>query len=335
MKNKRVLVLTDHSGHSAQNSVYALVRGFHVSGRCNKVDVASRSDEKNHAFFYELNAGKLFAWPTDEKFEFDPTGQSFTRESQAISLADYDLIFFRLPHPTTQEFLEWLPTVFTNGPIINDPRGIMRTSTKAFLLNFPEACAPIQLCKSVAEVEEFAKQFPIVLKPLREYGGKGILKVADGVVNDGSTNYPAAEYLLQLTEELAEHGMLAMQFLERVGSGDKRILVVDGEIQAASLRLPAPNSWLCNVAQGGTSVPAEVSPEEEVIIQLIAPKLKKAGILIFGADTLEGNDGKRLLSEVNTMSIGGFPQAQVQTGRPIIARTITKILDYVDAYHRR
>jgi hypothetical protein len=38
---------------------------------------------------------------------------------------------------------------------------------------------------------------------------------------------------------------------------------------------------------------------------------------------------------VNTMSIGGFPQAQTQTGLPIIARTVTKILDYVDVYHER
>lgn len=334
-KNNRLLVITDHSNHSAENSVYALVRGFHASGRCSQIDVASRGDERNNAFFYQLNATNLFARPTDQSFDFDPTRTAFTNESRPVKLADYDLIFFRLPHPTSSSFLEWLPTVFAHGPIVNDPRGILRTSTKAFLLNFPEACAPIRLCKSVADVEEFARQFPIVLKPLRQYGGKGILKLAEGKVNDGETDYPAADYLPKLAEELAEHGMLAMQFLERVSAGDKRILVVDGEIQAASLRLPAPDSWLCNVAQGGTSVPAEVDADEEELIRLIAPKLKEAGILIFGADTLEGNDGKRLISEVNTMSIGGFPQAQIQTGRPIIARTVTKILDYVDAYHGR
>lgn len=335
LKNKRVLVLTDHSGHSTENSVYALTRGFYASERCSGVDVASRGDERNHGFFYGLNAAKLYARAADENFDFDPTETAFKLESRAVSLTDYNLIFFRLPHPTTTDFLEWLPTVFTNGPIVNDPEGIIRTSTKAFLLNFPEVCAPMKLCRTVEEIEEFATKFPIVLKPLRQYGGKGILKVADGTVNDGDADYPTSEYLPRLAEELAEHGMLAMQFLERVSAGDKRILVVDGEIQAASLRLPPPDSWLCNVARGGTSVPAEPSAEEEAIIRLIAPKLKEAGILIFGADTLEGNDGKRLLSEVNTMSIGGFPQAQAQTGWPIIARTVAKLLDYVDVYHGR
>lgn len=335
MKKYNLLVLTDHAGHSAENSVYALVQGFHTANCCARIDVASRGIAPNHAFFYEFDAAKLYARPTDQHFGFDPSGQRFAAESQPVELSDYDFIFFRLPHPTSQAFLEWLPTAFAGKPIINDPTGILRTSTKAFLLNFPDLCAPIQLCRSVAEVLEFAAQFPIVLKPLREYGGKGILKIANGIVNDGDTDHPAATYLTQLTEELAEHGMLAMQFLKNVKDGDKRILVVDGQVMAASLRLPAPDSWLCNVARGGTSVPAEISSEEAEIIRQIAPKLKEAGILIFGADTLVGNDGKRVLSEINTMSIGGFPQAQVQTGQPVIANTVKKIIEYVDVYYRR
>ena len=50
---------------------------------------------------------------------------------------------------------------------------------------------------------------------------------------------------------------------------------------------------------------------------------------MFGADTLTDDDGKRVLSEVNTLSIGGFPHAEAQTGKPIISITIQKIIDYV------
>ena len=123
-----------------------------------------------------------------------------------------------------------------------------------------------------------------------------------------------------------------MKYLKNVSKGDKRILVVGGQIMASSLRIPAVGSWLCNVSQGGKSVKSEVTMEEEDIVNTISPSLIAEGILIFGVDTLEDDDGKRILSEVNTLSVGGFPQAQKQSQRPIIKMTIDKIFKYADEY---
>ena len=80
---------------------------------------------------------------------------------------------------------------------------------------------------------------------------------------------------------------------------------------------------------GGTSILADVTPEEQAMIAAIAPTLLEKGIVIFGADTLMDDDGKRVLSELNTNSIGGFPQAEAQTGRPILQQTINGIYDYL------
>ena len=123
-----------------------------------------------------------------------------------------------------------------------------------------------------------------------------------------------------------------MKYLKNVSQGDKRILVVGGQIMASSLRLPAEGSWLCNVAQGGKSVKADVTNEEIKIVKGLTPELIKEGVLIFGADTLEDDYGKRILSEVNTLSVGGFSQAQEQSGKPIIKMTIDKIFEYADEY---
>ena len=76
-----------------------------------------------------------------------------------------------------------------------------------------------------------------------------------------------------------------MQFLEGVRNGDKRVLVVNGQILAASLRLPAPDSWLCNVAQGGTSIAAEVTPEEQRMVAEIAPALLAKGVVFLSGWT--------------------------------------------------
>lgn len=331
----KILVLTDHAKHSAENSLYALLRCLQAHPRCAQLDAASRSVSENDPFFQEQASTRLHVRPIGASFAYDDAGAQFQSQGCTADLLDYDLIFLRLPRPVEDSFLRWLAEVAREKAIVNHPRGILQTSTKAFLLNFPDVCPPMKLVRSVAEIEAFAAQFPIVLKPLQEYGGKGLLKIDGNRVDDGDQQYEAASYWPHLSPQLEEQGYLAMKFLKNVSAGDKRIIVVNGQIMAASLRMPAPDSWLCNVAQGGTSVATEVSPEEEQIIARINPALAEAGVLIYGADTLTGDDGRRVLSEVNTLSIGGFPQAEAQSGRSIIQPTIDSIIHYADAHYGR
>ncbi len=329
MKKYSFLALTDHRRHSKENSLYALMAKLASHPQCDKIDIASRGNLENAPFFQTLNTTKLLVHQADESFSFQEDGKQFLENLQAVDLTDYDIILLRLPRPVSDEFLSYLAHMANDKIIINHPLGIKNTSTKAFLSNFPDYCPPMKLCYSIEAILEYAKQFPIVIKPLREYGGKGIAKITQGRLFVGNQEYPILSYLQGIQEELERDGFLAMKFLKNVSQGDKRIIVVNGQILAASLRLPAPDSWLCNVAQGGKSILAEITPEENDIIQAISPKLLKEGILIFGADTLVDDDGKRVLSEINTLSIGGFPQAEKQTGRPVLQQTIDLIFDAV------
>lgn len=331
MKKYNFLVLTEHTKHSNQNSLYALVAELVKHEQVNRVYVASRGNHQNKPFFEGLATSTVEAMIADASFAFDESGQQFLEGTSTIDIQTVDVVFMRLPRPATDEFLEHLVRIAPKQIFVNNPKGIIKTSTKEFLLNFPSVCPPMTLCQSVEEVLTFAAQYPIVLKPLREYGGKGVVKVTNQQVLSGDESpKPIKEYLIEIKEELESSGYLAMKFLKNVSEGDKRILVVNGEILASSLRLPAPDSWLCNVAQGGTSVPSTVSPEETEIIKKIAPVLLKEGIVMFGADTLVNDDGKRILSEVNTLSIGGFPQAEKQTGIPVVKMAIDGIIAYVN-----
>lgn len=327
-KKYKFLVLTDHSKHSKENSVYALMSKLSQHPNCEKVDIASRGNRANDAFFEEQETEKLYAIAVDENFTFDETGQQFSTNGKVVAIRDYDVIILRLPRPVGSDFMGFIAYLGENKIIINHPNGIEKTSTKAFLLNFPEICPPMKLCKSIDEIVTFSKRFPIVLKPLKEYGGKGLLKINGDILNDGNSDFDTNDYLRKQKKYIETEGYLAMKFLKNVSEGDKRILVVNGQILASSLRLPAKDSWLCNVAQGGRSVISEVTPEEEQIIKTITPKLLKEGILIYGADTLTDDDGKRILSEINTLSIGGFPQAEQQTGQPILQQTIDGIIHF-------
>lgn len=329
-KKYKFLVLTDHSKHSKENSVYALMSKLSQHPNCERVDIASRGNQANNGFFEEQETEKLYAISVTEDFGFDNTEQQFSENGKLVAVRDYDVIILRLPRPVGTDFMGFIAYLGENKVIINHPDGIEKTSTKAFLMNFPEICPPMKMCKSIDEILAFSKRFPIVLKPLKEYGGKGLLKIDGDVLNDGTSNFDTKSYLQQQKTYIESEGYLGMKFLKNVTEGDKRILVVNGQILASSLRLPAEDSWLCNVAKGGRSVSSEVTSEEEHIISVIAPKLLKEGVLIFGADTLVDDNGKRILSEINTLSIGGFPQAEQQTGRPILQQTIDGIMAYVN-----
>jgi len=331
MNKYKFLVLTDHSKHSNQNSLYALVAKLVQHPQCAQADVASRGNPKNDAFFHKHASDQLWALRADENFSFEEKGQQFLENTTNVSIKDYDVVFMRLPRPTTDTFLHYLKkTAHPNCIFVNDPEGIITTSSKKYLLQFPSCCPPMQLCHSEEEVLAFAEQYPMVLKPLKEYGGKGVVKIVNQVVSDGKEKVPLAAYLQKISPQLQEEGYLAMKYLKNVSEGDKRILVVNGNMLAASLRLPPDGSWLCNVAQGGRSVATEITPEEEAIINTITPALIEKGIVIFGADTLVDDNGKRVLSEINTLSIGGFPQSEQQSKRPVVQLAINGIFDYVN-----
>lgn len=325
-----VLVLTDHSSHSDQNSIYAVLNEMLGHKQCKHIDVVSRGVDKNQGFFENNDASSIFGVRIDDNFSYTDDGLYYEKSLHKVDLQNYDIIFMRLPRPVSDKWLQWLEEIAKGAIIINNPLGIIKTSNKKYLLNFPDQCPDMKLCKSREDVVKASKKYPIVLKPLKEYGGKGIVRIKEDTVDTGDDIIDIKTYLASIENELTTDGYLAMKYLKNVSKGDKRILVVGGQIMASSLRLPPEGSWLCNVSQGGQSVKSDVTPEEIEMVDAIAPKLLAEGILIFGADTLEDDEGKRILSEVNTLSIGGFPQAQEQSGKPIIKMTINKIFEYAD-----
>ena len=326
----RILVLTDHIGHSDQNSIYAILSQMLIHPRCHSIDIASRGLSENKHFFNGMQRDALLGNRVTSDFRYTKNGDCYLSNLRKLKPHDYDIVLMRLPRPISDDFLRWIEEVFSHATMVNKPSGIIVTSNKKFLVNLPELCPHIRLCMSIEDIKEEIARYPIVLKPLKEYGGRGLLRIDGDTVDDGNKEYDTSHYLEALKEDIEKEGILSMKYLKNVSEGDKRILVVASEILAASLRIPAKGSWLCNVSQGGTSVYTEVTLQEREIINTITPKLAQYGILIYGVDTLVDDNGDRILSEINTMSIGGFPQAEAQTGKPIIKSLIDKIFEYAD-----
>ena len=70
MEGDNMLVLTDHSNHSRENSLYPLVQVMRKHPLCKRIDIASRGEVLNDAFFTEASGAALYAVKGDRKFEF-------------------------------------------------------------------------------------------------------------------------------------------------------------------------------------------------------------------------------------------------------------------------
>lgn len=327
MQQFKMLVLTDHRGHSQENSLYALGRALHRHAWCAQIDVATRWNPLNDPFFQGLHKGNLFVNAIDQDFAFNQDGRSFKKTLRKAKLAEYDLFWLRLPPPIPKYFLDFLLKEFPDKLIINNPKGVWETGSKKFLLQFPDICPRMHYCRSMAEIIAFKEQFPIVLKPLRAYGGKGLIRIDGEKVWMENTEISFSAFIAKMAD--AELEYLGVEYLPKVSLGDKRIIVVDGHIMGGSLRLPPKDSWICNVAKGGSSHRAEIEEEERDIIKRINPLLAEMGVVMYGIDTLVGNDGKRVLSEINTTSIGGLPQIGKQQGSSVVQQAVHLIWNYV------
>lgn len=323
----KALILTDHSRHSSENSLYALASELTRHSAIMQVDIASRKTDSNFDFFNATVGADLWVTTIDETFAFHIDDHPLDKVDAKADVELYDFIWLRMPPPLSESLLYFLDQVFKGKVIINNPLAIYETGSKAFLLNFKELCPPMRLCHSFEDIALFNKEHPIVLKPLREYGGKGIVKIEGSSVMEGGEATTLEAFADQYQQNPIDY--LAVKYLKNVNQGDRRIIIVDGELLGASLRLPAADSWLCNVSMGGTSHQTAISPEEIEIVKTIDPILSAKGIVMYGVDTLMGDDGKRVLSEINTTSIGGLPQIARLNGQPLVEKGINTIVSYV------
>lgn len=329
MSSYKILILTDHRSHSDQNSIYTLLRALAGHPACSVVDVASRGNPRNDSFFQDGAGVSLFASRVQSDFAFSEGGRSFAI-SRKVALPDYDAILLRLPAPVPDRFWHFLEEATRGQVVINRPAGILRSSDKSYLLELADLCPPMRLLRSREEIEAFLEHFPIVLKPLRGYGGKGVIRLEKDRAWQGAEAMPIAHFWTDY--ERNPQPYLGMQFLKNVDQGDKRIVVIDGEAVGASLRLPPEGAWLCNAARGGSSTVAWLEEEERQMVQVLSERLRPLGVIFFGIDTLVGDDEKRVLSEVNTMSIGGILQIAGQNpDQPVLEVITNRLIQYIDS----
>jgi glutathione synthase len=178
---------------------------------------------------------------------------------------------------------------------VNDPANVRNAPEKVFVLDYPQFMPPTLVTRSLAEARAFlAKHGEIVVKPLHGNGGKAIFKVE----RDGA-NLSA---LIEVFNMTWREPHMIQAFLPAVAQGDKRIVLVDGEVAGAINRLPGEGEIRSNLADGGSAEKTELTPRERDICAVLGPELKRRGLIFVGIDVIGGE----WLTEINVTSPTGI-----------------------------
>ncbi|RIX27260.1 glutathione synthase [Sphingomonas edaphi] len=219
-------------------------------------------------------------------------------EPVSLDLAkDVDVVLMRQDPPfdigyITATYL--LERVANDTLVVNDPRSVRDAPEKLFVLDFARFMPPTMISRNLADIRAFhARHGEIVVKPLHGKAGEGVFRIG----KDG-TNLTA---LTELFGTIWKEPFIAQAFLPAVSEGDKRIVLVDGEVAGAINRVPGKGEFRSNLAAGGSAQKTELTSREREICQALGPELKKRGLLFVGIDVIGG-----MLTEINVTSPTGI-----------------------------
>lgn len=237
-----------------------------------------------------------------------------TGDTRDMALGDFDAVWMRKDPPFDMAYifatylLEMAPP---HTRVWNRPSALRAHNEKLFALSFPGLCPETLVSRDPKRILAFAASLPdrVVLKPWDGNGGRGVL-----VSRSGDPNLPA---MIELLTGEGRHAILAQRHLPEIREGDKRILLVDGEIAGAMLRVPGQGDHRGNLHVGASASSSVITPRDREICAQIAPSLREKGLLFVGIDVIG-----RHCTEINVTSPTGIQEINQLDGVRIEAQVL-------------
>ena len=212
-----------------------------------------------------------------------------------ICLAEMSVLLMRKDPPVDSQFI-YATHIFSLAKelgtlIVNDPQALRDFNEKLFTSLYPNYIPPTLVTSSKARIKAFHELHQdIIVKPLDGMGGTSIFRVKEDGVNLGVISEI-------ITANESVHAMV-QAYMPEIKLGDKRILLVDGEVMPYCLaRLPTGNETRGNLAAGGRGEPQTVNAQDMAVAKAIAKDMPSRGILFVGLDMI-GNK----VTEINITS---------------------------------
>ena len=171
--------------------------------------------------------------------------------------ADFHVIWVRTDPPFDAGYLhatQLLALAEAAGTlVINRPAGLQVANEHLYGLRFPDLGPRSLVSADAGRLDAFLDEVDgrAVLKPIDGHGGEGVV-----VVSREDRNRHA---LVELLTGRGRTPILAQAYLPEAREGDKRVLLLDGEILGAINRVPSHDDHRGNVHVGGRAAPVELS----------------------------------------------------------------------------
>ncbi|MDM7849623.1 glutathione synthase [Pseudochrobactrum kiredjianiae] len=228
----------------------------------------------------------------------DIEGDHFTLgEAVHTDLSEMDVILLRQDPPFDMNYItttHLLERIHPKTLVVNDPAWVRNSPEKIFVTEFPDLMPETLITKDLQEVLKFRREFgDIIIKPLYGNGGAGVFHLTTDDRNLTS--------LLEMFEQMYREPFIAQRYLKDVRSGDKRIILIDGEPVGAINRVPAESDARSNMHVGGRAEATELTAREKEICARIGPSLKERGFILVGIDVIGD-----YMTEINVTSPTGI-----------------------------
>jgi glutathione synthase len=181
--------------------------------------------------------------------------------------------------------------------VLNDPAALRDANEKLYAFHFAEYMPPSLVSSNERDLIDFVHEVGgrAVIKPLDGAGGSGVAALSVGDLN----LKPLVGLLTREGKQLA----LVQEFQPAVFKGDKRVLLLDGELLGAIRRVPVEGDLRANIHVGGRVEATDLSPEESAMVTAVGARLREVGLWFVGLDLIGGK-----LIEVNVTSPTGIQE---------------------------
>ncbi|MFN2100695.1 glutathione synthase [Altererythrobacter sp. MF3-039] len=280
------------------------LESINIAGDSSFALMLSAQARGHKVFHYDVETlawenGEITAWAREVIVQRVEGNHFSASELRKVDLAkDIDVVLMRQDPPFHLGYISAaliLDRLKGTTLVVNDPREVVNAPEKMFVLDYARFMPPTLVARRLEDVKAFQqKHGAVVVKPLHGNGGKAIFRIAA----DGS-NLSA---LFEVFNQTWPEPHMVQPFLPEVAEGDKRIVLVDGEVKGAINRFPGEGEFRSNLAQGGHAEATELTAREEEICAAMGPELKRRGLVFVGIDVIGG----KWLTEINVTSPTGI-----------------------------
>ncbi|MDX2113902.1 MAG: glutathione synthase [Alphaproteobacteria bacterium] len=282
-----------------------------------------------------LKDGAITAHAERTSFHDNAAHMFDVHESARLDLTQMDVVLLRQDPPFDMAYLSTtyvLERLTSPSPsqgegggrkvlVTNDPASVRNHPEKLFPTVFKQFMPPTLVTADSAEIAAFRREFKdIVIKPLYGYAGHDVVRVKPDdpyphpFLNPHPNPLPKREREL-LTSPSPSQGegrdegafklrepVMVQPFLPEVKTGDRRIILINGELGGIMARIPAEEDFRANFRVGGHPEKAEITPRQREICEALRPEMKRLGIVLAGIDCIGD-----YLTEINVTSPTGIP----------------------------